>query len=293
MIDMVKPDVLFCYMAKPNVYGGPAGRKAGVRRIVLMIEGLGNVFVPSKDIKRKLLRGLLVALYRRAGKRCDRMIFLNHDDRKEFIEMGIVPQEKAEVIDGIGVNMQHFTPAPLPEKPAFLLITRLLREKGVLLYLEAAAMIKRYKPDVRIMLVGPYENNAFAITEEDIRPYIKNGVVEYFGEQKDVRPFLAQASAFVLPTSYREGLPRTILEAMACQRAVITTDMPGCRGTVIPCKTGLIIKPGDVTELVQAMKRLVDNPEEARRMGMEGYARCAEEYEVTKVNAQMIELLGL
>ncbi len=293
IIRQVKPDLLFCAMAKPNVYGGPAGKKAGVGRVVLMVEGLGNLFVPDGSIKRGLLRKVLVGLYRRAGKKCDRMIFLNPDDREDFIGMNIVPQAKTALINGIGVNMGHYTPEPPPKKPAFLMVSRLLREKGVMVYLEAAAMLKRDCPHARIMLVGPYENNRFSITEDDLRPYIESGTVEYFGEQKDVRPFYAQASAFVLPTSYREGLPRVILEAMACQRAVITTDMPGCRGTVIPDETGLIIPPRDAAALAQAMKRLAENPDDARRMGMKGYARCAEKYEVSKVNAQMVELLGL
>lgn len=291
IIREIRPDVLFCYMAKPNVYGGPAGRKAGVRHIVLMVEGLGNVFVPSKGLKRKLLRWLLVRLYRRAGKRCDRMIFLNPDDRSDFIGMEIVPPEKAAMIDGIGVNMEHYAPSPLPDKPAFLMVSRLLREKGVLLYLEAASIVKREYPDVRVMLVGGYENNGFGMTPQDMRPYIESGGVEYLGEQKDVRPFYAQASVVVLP-SYREGMPRTVLEAMASKRAVIATDVPGCRAAVVSGKTGILTPPDDARMLAIAMKRLIENPEEAHSMGRAGYARCIERYEVSKVNAKILELLA-
>ncbi len=292
LIRDIKPDVLFCYTIKPNVYGGWAGKKQGVSRIVLMVEGLGNAFVQSAGIKRKLLRKLLINLYRRAGKVCDRMIFLNLDDQRDFVNFKIIPKEKASIVNGIGVNMEHYQPSPLPSEPVFLMVSRLLREKGVMIYLEAASIIKQKYPHVRMLLVGPYENNSFAVTEDDIRPYIERGAVEYFGAQKDVRPFYAQASVVVLP-SYREGVPRTLLEAMACQRAVITTDVPGCREAVIHGETGLLIPPRDVNALASAMGRLLINSEEVVRMGRAGFAYCAEKYEITKINTRIIALLGL
>lgn len=292
IIRRIAPDLVLCSMIKPNVYGGPAARKARVGRIVLMVEGLGNVFVPSEGFKRKLLRKLVIWLYRRASRCCDRIIFLNPDDHADFIQMGIVPRAKTAIIDGIGVNMSYYQPSHVPEKPAFLMISRLLREKGVMLYLEAAATVKREYPNIRIMLIGAYENSSFALTKEDLNPYIQSGIVEYLGVQTDVRPFYAQTSVVVLP-SYREGMPVTLMEAMACQRAIITTDVPGCRQSVIPGKTGLLIPPNDAQALADAMKLLIDDPEAVRRMGHEGHARCTEKFEVSQITGQMIKLLGL
>lgn len=292
LIREVGPDVLFCYTIKPNIYGAMAGRAAGVERIVTMVTGLGNVFVSEKGIRRKLVRLAVVALYRKAARDCSCMIFQNPDDRRRFVDMRIVREEKTRLVDGSGVDMQYYRPSPLPAEPVFLMVSRLLREKGVMEYLNAARIVKKEQPEARFLLVGPYEDSGFALTEEDLRPYIQEGCVEYLGETGDVRPYYAMASVVVLP-SFREGTPRTVLEAMACGRAVITTDAPGCRETVQHEKTGLLVPVGDAPALAEAICRMIRSPERVKDMGGAGLAYCRERYEVGKVNKTMLAILGL
>lgn len=292
LITEVKPDLLFCYTIKPNIYGAMAGKKANVKRIVIMVTGLGNTFVSVKGIKRKLLRAIVIHLYRKAANACSCVIFQNPDDRGEFVDMRIVCEEKTALVNGSGVNMAYYAPTPLPNEPVFLMVSRLLREKGVPEYLEAARMVKNERSSARFLLVGPYENNEYALNEADLQPYVQDGSIEYLGETKDVRPYYEMASVVALP-SYREGTPRTVLEAMACGRAVIATDVPGCRETVVHQKTGLLIPARDRQALASAMVWMIDHPQEAKDMGQAGLAYCREKYEVGEVNAHMLAILQL
>jgi glycosyltransferase involved in cell wall biosynthesis len=290
----VRPDVALCYTVKPNVYAAPEAKKAGAR-VFTMVTGLGNTFVPG-GLKRSLVLSAVKHLYRRSFKTSDRTIFQNPDDRRDFIEAGIIaPQlaeEKTAIVNGSGVNMQHYTPSPAGDRPVFFMAARLLREKGVIEYIEAARMLKSTHPDAEFRLAGSYEDAGFALKPEDLQPYIEDGSVVYLGELADVRPQYAESMAYVLP-SYREGTPRTVLEAMACGRAVITSDTSGCRETVIPGETGLLVPVGDAAKLAEAMSGFIGQPDKAAKMGRAGLRYCERKYEVGAVNKQMLRIMGL
>ena len=156
------------------------------------------------------------------------MFFQNNDDKNEFINNGLIKEDKVVIINGSGVNLEQFKPKPLPKDPGFLFIGRLIKDKGIMEDLEACKKIKDKYPIIRCLLVGPYDSNPSALKPEELNPYIDSGIIEYFGEQSDVRPFITECSVFVLP-SYHEGTPKSVLEAMAMGRAIITCNSPGCR----------------------------------------------------------------
>ncbi|MDR3225611.1 MAG: glycosyltransferase family 4 protein [Clostridiales Family XIII bacterium] len=290
----VKPDIALCYTIKPNVYAAPEAKKAGAR-VLTMVTGLGNSFVPG-GLKRRLVLSAVKRLYRRSAAASDRIIFQNPDDLQDFIGAGILSpkqrDQKAALVNGSGVNMQYYTPAPVQDKPIFLMAARLLREKGVVEYIEAARMLKSTCPEAEFRLAGAYEDAGFALKPEDLQPYIDDGSIHYLGELADVRPQYEASMVYVLP-SYREGTPRTVLEAMACGRAVITSDAPGCRETVIPGKTGLLVEVGNPIKLAEAMRSFIEKPAAAADMGHAGLEYCRDKYEVGAVNKQMLNIMGL
>ncbi|MBO4343855.1 MAG: glycosyltransferase family 4 protein [Clostridia bacterium] len=286
----IKPDKVFTYQAKTVIYGTMAANGLGVTEVYPLIAGMGSMYL-SDSLKARLVRFVMNTLYRRSIKKCPAVFFQNHDDEKTFRDNRIIKNQKVVMIHGSGVNTEKFTVTPLPEKTAFLCISRLIRDKGVYEYLEASEKIKKEFPDTRCMLVGPFDTNPSAIKKEELQPFIDAGV-EYFGEQEDVRPYLMQSSVFVLP-SYREGTPKTNLEAMACGRAVITTDAPGCRETVKDGENGYLVPVKDVNALYEKMKFFIENPGKAKEMGEKGRASAEELYDVKKVNEQICLTMGI
>ncbi len=285
-----KPDKIFSYQAKTVIYGGIAARLAKVEAYPL-IAGVGSVFL-SKGLKASIVRTILKCEYRFALKKAQRVFFQNGDDVQTFVRNKLVKKEQVAMMNGSGVNLERFTVQPLPKSPCFLSISRLIRDKGVIEYLEAARFVKSKYPQARFLLVGPFDSNPSAITEDELRPYIENGTVEYFGEQADVVPYLAQCSVYVLP-SYREGTPKTVLEAMACFKAIITTDAPGCRETVENGKNGYLVPVKDVASLADKMIELIENPERIREMAACGRQMVEEKFDVQKVNEQVIKVMQL
>lgn len=195
------------------------------------------------------------------------------------------------MLHGSGVNIERFNVQPLPEQTAFLCISRLIKDKGVYEYLKASKKVKEKYPFVRCMLVGPYDSNPSAIKPEELQPFIDKGI-EYYGEQEDVRPYLEQCSVFVLP-SYREGTPKTVLEAMASGRAIITTDAPGCKETVKNGVNGILVAVKDVESLFAAMESLVQKPETVIRMGIEGRKMAETIFDVKLVNKTICEAMKM
>ena len=286
-----KPDKIFAYQAKTVIYGGIAARVCGIREFYPLIAGVGSVFLGG-GFKQKLIRSILVAEYRMGMGHAPKIFFQNQDDLKVFTDAKILPRHKAVMIHGSGVNVEKFTPTPLPEDPGFLCISRLIRDKGVWEYLEAARKLRAKRPEARCVLVGPFDTNPSAIKPEDLQPYIDDGSVEYVGEQKDVQPFLRSCTAYVLP-SYHEGTPKTVLEAMACGRPTITTDAPGCRETVTDGVNGYLVPVKDVDAIVTAMERILDDSENAQRMATEARRIAEEVYDVHKVNASICKTMGV
>ena len=280
-----KPDKIFAYQAKTVIYGGIAASLNGIREFYPLIAGVGSVFLGDSP-RQKLIRSILVAEYRLGLARASKVFFQNRDDLKVFTDHKILPEEKAVMLHGSGVNVEKFTPTPLPEEPCFLCISRLIRDKGVTEYLEAARKLRRRRPEVRCVLVGPFDTNPSAIRPDQLQAYIDDGSVEYAGEQRDVQPFLRACTAYVLP-SYREGTPKTVLEAMACGRPAITTDAPGCRETVTDGVNGYLVPVKDGDAIVEAMEKLLDEPGKTAKMARTARAICEERYDVRKVNRKI------
>lgn len=286
-----KPDKIFAYQAKTVIYGGIAARDCGIDEFYPMIAGVGSVFLGG-GLKRKLVRSILVTEYRMGMKKAAKVFFQNRDDLKVFTDNRIIPEEKVVMLNGSGVNIEKFSPTPLPEDVSFLCISRLIRDKGVCEYLEAAREIHKRHPNVRCVLVGPYDTNISAIGPEDLKPYIEDGSIEYVGEQKDVYPYLRSCTAYVLP-SYHEGTPKTVLEAMACGRPTITTDAPGCRETVTDGVNGYLVAVKDAAAVVEAMEKIIADPEKTAQMAINARQIAEEKYDVNKVNKRIKQTMNI
>ncbi len=287
-----KPDITFGYTIKPVVYGAIAAKMAKVKNRISMVEGLGYIFTANTK-KAKILRPIVKTLYRIGFSCAQRVIFINPDDLKDFTNMKLLKKDKCRQVNGVGVNLEHFSPEPLPNEPVFFMLSRALIAKGVRVYLEAAEIVRRKYPNVRMMLLGEIdEKMQDSLKKEEVQKYIDSGCIEYFPEHPDVRLFYKQCSVFVLP-SYREGVPRTTMEAMAMGRPVITTDAPGCRETVIDNETGFFISTGDSAALAEAMCRFIENPSLIHEMGEKSYNFCKEKFDVRKINKDLIKYLGI
>lgn len=288
LLRKVRPDVTLGYTIKPVIYGAIAARIAGVDNICSMVTGAGYLF-SAKTLKAKCLRIIGGMLYK-MGFACARcVIFQNPDDLNEFTSAHLVNSKKCHVVNGSGVNMGHFTLAPLPGQLTFFMLSRALFSKGVREYLHAARLVKQQHPEVRFMYLGAVEHMPDALTEEEVQSYVDDGTIEHFGETSDVRRYTAQCSVFVLP-SYREGTPRTVLEAMAMGRAIITTDTPGCRETVREGINGFLVPVKDVKSLADRMSWFISHPTAVESMGKASHEYCAEKFDVRKVNEMMLEI---
>jgi glycosyltransferase involved in cell wall biosynthesis len=287
----IKPDKIFTYQAKTVIYGGMAANQLGIKDVYPLIAGMGSVFIKN-DLKNKVIRKVMTLEYRMGMRKSPVVFFQNHDDEQIFRVNKIIKKQKVVMIPGSGVNVKRFDVQPLPEYFAFLCISRLIRDKGVYEYLEASRIVKREHPEVKFLLVGPYDSNPSAIKPEELQPFINDGTIEYFGEQEDVKPYLAQCNVFVLP-SYREGTPKTNLEAMACGRAIITTDAPGCKETVIDGENGYLVPVEDVNTLCEKMKHFIDNPNLVSAMGANGRKKAETIFNVEIVNGRICYAMGL
>lgn len=290
----IQPDVVFSSSTKPVIYGSLAARLAGVPRFFSMISGVGYAFI-ELGFKRKLINLLVRALFRLALKKNVSVFFQNTDDRDLFVRLGLVYKAQTVLINGSGVDLTHFHPVPVPPQkaPVFLLICRLVKDKGVVEYVEAARTVKSRTPEAAFHLLGPFDsNNPSAVSKQEIEMWEKEGVIHYCGETEDVRPFLAASSVFVLP-SYYEGTPRSTLEAMATGRPILTTDVAGCRETVIDGKNGFLVPLQDAKALAEGMERFIENPELIVTMGEASRNYAVEKFDVDKVNAKILKVMGL
>ena len=281
-----KPDITLGYTIKPVIYGALAARLAGVKNINSMVTGVGYVFT-AETPKANLIKRLVSLLYRLGFKCAHTVIFQNKDNPQEFTEQRLLKPEKCRLVNGSGVNMGVFKPAPYPERLTFFMLSRVMYSKGIREYLQAAKKVKARYPEVIFMLLGAVENQQDSMKIEDLAPYIEEGVIDYYEETDDVRHYYRQCSVYVLP-SYREGTPRTVLEAMAMARPVITTDAPGCRETVIDGLNGFLVPVQDSIALAEKMEWFIDNQEQIEKMGQESLRLCREKFDVHKVNRDML-----
>ena len=292
ILDEVRPNVLISYTIKPVVWGTLAAWRSGVAGRVAMITGLGYAFTGGGGVKRTIAKLVGKWLYKVALPRSTRIIFQNDDDRALFQDMGLLPKpNRTALVNGSGVDTAHFAQVPLPAGPRFLMIARLLGDKGVREYGQAAAVVKQKLPDASFHLVGFLDQSPDCISQAELDKIISSGV-KFLGEMKDIRPAMAQASIYVLP-SYREGTPRSVLEAMSMGRAIITTDAPGCRETVIHGDNGLLVAPRDANSLADAMLKLAKDESTVVRMGMRSRQIAEDKYDSKKVCAEIMKLSGL
>lgn len=290
----VRPDVVLSYTIKPVVYGSIAAWICGIPKRFALVTGLGYAFQTDEAGRaRRWLRRLVTGLYRFALKRVEVVFFQNPDDERLFRDEGILAgNSRTCIVNGSGVNLCQFDVAPLPKEQSYLLIGRLLGSKGVREYVKAARRVKNAYPSARFAIVGWVDENPDAIRPEELDSWVAEGVVEYLGRMADVRGAIADSSVYVLP-SYREGTPRTVLEAMAMGRAVITTDAPGCRETVVDGDNGFLVPVKAVDELVKAMVRFIEDPELGVRMGRRSRQIAEERYDVHRVNGVMLREMGI
>lgn len=283
----IRPQYVMGYTIKPVIYGTLAAWLAGVPRRFALITGLGYAF--QQESGRGGMRALVQRLYALALGRVDKVFFQNPDDRDLFLQRDILPANVPScVVNGSGVDVSSFATAPLPVgTTCFLLIARLLGDKGVREYAAAALRIRAKRSDASFGVVGWIDSNPNAIAQSELDEWVRDGVVEYLGKLSDVRPAIAASTVYVLP-SYREGTPRTVLEAMAMGRAVITTDAPGCRETVVDGDNGFLVQVKSVDELEAAMLRFLEEPGLAQHMGQRSREIAEAKYDVQKVNAVML-----
>jgi glycosyltransferase involved in cell wall biosynthesis len=291
-----KIDISFAYFIKPVIYGTLAAWLARVPDRFVMIEGAGYVFTESSQrlsFKRRVLRFLVTSLYRVGLSRARKVFLLNTDDKKMFIETAMTSADKICLINGIGLDLNHFQELPPNTEPiAFILVARLLREKGIWEFVEAARKVKSLHPEITFYLIGDIDANPGSISEQQAQQWVEEGLLVWPGHVDDVRIWLAKASVFVLP-SYREGLPRSSQEAMASGRPVITTDAPGCRETVRHGVNGFLVPVRDSESLAQAMLRFIAQPELIGEMGARSRQFAEENYNVQQINSIILAAMGL
>ena len=295
LMRQLKPQFVLGYTIKPVIYGTLAAWLARVPKRFALTTGLGFAFIGEDDGQRSKVRILVQALYRTALKRSQTVFFQNPDDEALFRQLNILSSStQSRVVNGSGVDVAQFEVAPFAadSAPRFLLIGRLLGDKGVREYVQAAQQVKQRYPQAQFDLVGWIDANPNTITQSELDSWTAAGTVNFLGRLSDVRPAIANCSVYVLP-SYREGTPRTVLEAMAMGRAVITTDAPGCRETVVDGDNGFLVSIKDADALAQAMLRFIEHPELITQMGQRSRAIAEEKYDVHKVNAQMLKGMGL
>lgn len=290
----VKPDLVITYTIKPNIWGALAGKRTGTRTVAL-VTGLGIVFTDTgktENVKLLVMKSIVRRLYRLASSYNWRLVFQNRDDLADFEAAGCLrDRSKVLMMNGSGIDLAQFPPAPIPKTPDFLMISRILGAKGVREYARAALLVKQTHPQARFRLVGFFDNGPDTIPKAEMDEWVANGL-EYLGPADDVLPHLAACRAYVLP-SYREGTPRSVLEAMATGRAILTSDAPGCRETVTDGVNGYLIAVRDVEMLALRMRQLIDDPDKAVAMGAESLRIAREKFDVNSVNERLMRDLDL
>ena len=290
-----RPDKILCYTIKPVVYGTIAAFFARVPERYAMITGLGYAFLPKKGLKSWLLKIAASVLYWTALRFCMRVFFQNPDDLDLFCKKHFVKPDKTVLINGSGIPLDEYPLQPIPDMSngiIFLLVARLLRDKGIVEYVEASRLVKQKYPATRCLLLGPYYDNPAGLSHEIVEGWIDEGAIEYLGETKDIRPYMVDCHVCVLP-SYREGTSRVLLEAMATGRPLLTTNAPGCRDTVLEGENGYTVPVQDAQSLADRMLWFLDNSDRIEAMGLASRDYAEEKYDVKKVNQVIMNTMNL
>ena len=291
-----QPDVVHLVTIKPVLMGGIAARLAGVRAVVSAVSGLGFVFV-AQGPKAVVRRWLVGMLYRLAlGHRNLKVIFQNRDDKASLVDLTSLAEEKTVMIRGSGVDLSQYVVAPHPQGvPVVLMAARLLLDKGVREFVQAARLLKQrsgnFDKSTRFVLVGePDPANPTSLTSQELQQWVKEGLVEHWGHRSDMPAVLSAANIVVLPSYYGEGLPKVLIEAAACGRAVVTTDHPGCRDAIEPGISGTLVPVRDAEALANAIQDLLENPESLSAMGLAGRALAERAFDVRHVVAEHLHI---
>lgn len=291
------PDAALCYFAKPVIYGSLAARLAGVRRRFALVAGLGTVFGddPARGtVKARLVRAIVSILYSLGFAACARVFFQNDEDRDYFVERGLIGAAKPVRVNGTGVDLERLRPAPPVLSPVrFLLMARLLHGKGIFYYAEAARLVRAAHPEAEFILLGGLDPNPDAIDRATVEQWVADGLIDWRGHVEDVAPVVAGCSVYVLPSFYREGVPRSTQEAMAMAKPVITTDWIGCRETVTDGVSGFLVPPRDAGALAAAMCRFIEAPGLIESMGRESRALAEQRFDVRRINQVMLAAMGI
>lgn len=284
----LRPAVYLSWTIKPNIYGSLAARLLGIA-VINNVSGLGTAFIKQGAITR-----ITTAMYRQAFRQSSTVFFQNEEDRQQFVEAGIVTSGQARVLPGSGVDLERFAPLALPaqEPFCFLLVARLLWDKGVREYIDASQLVRQRHPSARFQILGQVDvDNRTAVPRAALDEWISQGIVEHLGAAEDVRPFLARANCIVLP-SYREGLPRSLLEASAVARPIVATDVPGVRAAVDHGVTGLLCEVRNAQSLAHAMLSMIAlGPARQAEMGRAGRHRVEREFGVEVVTERYLEAI--
>lgn len=280
LLKQIKPDGCFFYTIKPNIYGGMAAGSLNIPFIPITT-GLGYIFT-NNNIVSKIAK----MLYKLSFSKAKEIWFLNKDDIHSFTEELIIPLEKAKLLKGEGIDTSFFhSTVSEPASFSFILIARLLWDKGVGIYVEAAKQLKKEYPNIQFKLLGAIDtNNPMGIPEETIHDWHKKNIINYLGEVSDVRPYINNSTCVVLPSFYREGIPFCLMEGAASGKPIITTDNIGCREVIIDGYNGFICKPNDVESLIASMKRMINStPEERIEMGQNGRKFMIKEFDISLI----------
>jgi len=296
----LRAEGVFAYTHKAVIHGLRAAKAAGVRRRAAMITGLGYAFTPGGGLRRGLARLAVTSLYRAALRHATSLYFQNPDDVETFRGLGLLEGAPSPVVvAGSGIPLAEFPVQPLPPgPPVFLMLGRLIADKGVREYAAAAAELRQMHPSARCQLAGDLDRNPTSVSREELDGWVTSGAIEYLGRLADVRPALAACTTYVLP-SYREGTPRSVLEALAVGRPVITTDVPGCRETVLKpessgadglrrCANGWLVPVADATALAKAMVILASPDAPLAELASASRRHAEAKYDVRKVNADLL-----
>jgi glycosyltransferase involved in cell wall biosynthesis len=294
IVRQFRPDSVLTYTIKPNTIGifGVVAACAGTPRIVAIMNGLGFAFLGNRGFFGACFQCLVGLLYRLSFSATSSVFFHNQSDRDLFVEQHLVRAGKARVIPGSGVDTEFYRPTPVPTEPiVFLMIARLIREKGIFEYVEAARKVRSIRPEIRFAVLGPLYSSPTAVSAATLEGWISEETIEYWGQSEDVRPSLEKCSALVLP-SYREGLSRVLLEGLASGRPLIVTDVPGCRELVEDGVNGRLVPLQDAEALSEACLRIAERPEVLARYGVKSRELAVSRYDTQIVVETLVEALS-
>lgn len=284
------PDKVFSYTIKPVIFGSLAAHKVKVKEIYSLVCGLGYIYAVD-NLKTKIIRPICNMAYKIAFKYNQKVIFQNKDDIDEFINRKIIVKNKCELVNGSGVNLTKFKKNNLPNNNSFIMVSRILKEKGVTEYAKAASIIKSKYPEATFTYIGAYDKS-YAKDFSEMQKFLGGGVIRYIPETNEVAKYLANHAVFVLPSYYREGIPKTLLEATAMGRPIITTKTPGCKETVKDGVNGYFVQIKNVDDLVDKMEKCILN-NNLQKMGDESYKICLEKFDIKIINKRMMEIMGI